>query len=364
MLTFMLATPDGVWAAEDSRCERIALADERITVLAASPEPGVVYAATAAGRIYKSKDSGTRWDLQFETDPHNRFLSLAVSPHPPHAVFAGTWPADLFRAPDGERWERLESFCKTEGSKYWMFPPPPHEARTTSFAFDTEDSSMIYTTVEIGGVMKSRDGGESWEPITGEVNRDTHVVLIHPDDPSTLYVSTGFGSTHRPGVYRTRDGGESWEFRYRDMYPTYTWRMCIDPVRPEVLHVGAYPYPPGDWHNPTGTGGTLMRTEDGGETWTTPHAGVHLPTVNYFPMLRADPEAPGGVLLAIGPFVRPSEDPKDGPPLKYFNIDGYISPSVDPRSQEGRIVRSGPDGKTWEVLAGGLPPLLDFLPIG
>ncbi|MFQ5913780.1 MAG: hypothetical protein ACE5JS_11410 [Nitrospinota bacterium] len=364
MRTFLLATADGLWAAEDSRCERVALEEERVTVLAPSPAPGVLYAATAAGRIYKSKNGGGRWDLQFETDPRNRFLSLAVSPHPPHAAYAGAWPAGIFRAPDAERWERLETFHKTEGSRYWTFPPPPHEARTTSFAFDHTDPSTLYATVEIGGVLKSRDGGESWKPVTNETNRDAHVVLIHPKDPKTLYVTTGFGSTNRPGVYWTRDGAESWEYRYRDVYPIYTWRMCIDAALPEVLHVAAYPYAPGDWHNPPGTGGMVMRTQDGGETWTTPHARVHLPTVNFLPKLMPDPEAPGGALLAISPYVRPSLDAKDDLPLKYYNIDGFIAPSVDPPSREGRIIRSGPDGRSWEVLAAGLPPLLDFLPVG
>ncbi|MFQ5692432.1 MAG: WD40/YVTN/BNR-like repeat-containing protein [Nitrospinota bacterium] len=363
MRTFLLATADGVWKADGARCERVALAGERVTVLASSPEPGVLYASTAGGRIFKSRDGGNRWDLKFETDPRNRFLSLAVSPHPPHPVYAGTWPADVFRAPDGEGWERVESFRKTEGSRYWIFPPPPHEPRATSFAFDPADPATLYATVEIGGLMKSVDGGASWRPMTNDVNRDTHVAVVHPRDPATLYVSTGFGSTHRPGVYRTRDGGATWAYRYRDMYPIYTWRMCIDPVRPEVLHVVAYPYAPGDWHNPTGTGGMLMRTEDAGETWTPLHKGVHLPTVNYVPKVTPDPENPGGALLALSPYLRPSADPKDDLPLKYYNLDGYISPSVDPPSQEGRIVRSGPDGRTWEVLAKNLPPLLDFLPL-
>jgi hypothetical protein len=361
--TFLLATVEGIWAAEDSRCEPVALKDERITVIADSPQPDVLYAATAGGRIYKSNDRGNHWDLQFETDPRNRFLSLAVSPHPPHPVYAGTWPAYMFRAPNGEQWEKVESFNETEGSKYWTFPPPPHEARTTSFAFDHTDPSTIYAVVEIGGVLKSEDGGDSWRPLTTDANRDCHVVLLHPNDPATLYVSSGFGSTHRPGVYWSKDGGESWEYRYRDMYPIYTWRMCMDPVRPEVLHVAAYPYAHGDWHVPTGTGGMLMRTEDGGETWTKPHAGAHLPTVNFIPKVMPDPEAPGGVLLAISPYLRPSTNPKDELPLKYFNVDGYISPSVDPPSQRGRIIRSGADGTSWEVLHDNLPPILDFHPL-
>lgn len=375
MQTLLIATADGVWATEPSRCERVGLVGERITALAASPEAGVIYASTAAGRIHQSKDQGTTWTLQFQSKSRNRFTALAVSPSPPHPVYAGTWPADVFRSPVGGAWEQLESFREIEGAEGWVFPPPPHKARTTSFAFDPSDPSTIYATVELGGVMKSGNGGESWRPLTTDVNRDTHDVRLHPQDPAILYVSTGFGSTHRPGVYWSRDGGETWEFRYRDAHPVYTLRMCIDPVRPEVLHVVAYPYAPGDWHNPTGTGGTLMRTEDGGATWTAPHAGVHLPTVNYVPMIRPDPVGPGGVLFAISPFLPPTEPPKDGPSARYYNDDGYnpplpyynftgnISPSMDPPTREARIVRSGPDGDTWEVVATGLPPLQDFLPL-
>ena len=362
MRRFLLGTADGIWAADSAQREQIGLEGERVTVIAASPEPDILYAATAGSRIYKSGNQGQSWDLQFDSgDSNDRFMSLSVSPHPPHPVFAGTWPAKIFRSLNGETWSEAEHFQNTEGSKYWCFPPPPHEPRLVSILFHYGDPKIVYATVEMGGLMKSLDGGETWKPMTHEVNRDTHVVVMHPAEPDTLYLTTGFASTFRPGVYRSRDGGESWEYRYRNMHPMYTWRICIDPVRPDVLHLVAYPYAPGDWHVPTGTGGTVLRTEDGGETWTKPHDGTHLPSVNYFPKIIPDPETPGAAIFGISPYLRPSTNPKDDLPLKYFNIDGYISPSMDPSTEQGRIIRSGPDTESWEVLLDGLPPFLDFL---
>ena len=268
MRTFLLGTANGVWLADATQCDRVGLEGERVTVIASSPESNVLYAATASSRVYKSENQGQSWNLQFYSgDPHNRFMSLAVSPHFPHPVFAGTWPAKIFRALDGQTWNEAKRFLETEGSKYWCFPPPPHEPRLVSILFHHGNPNIVYATVEMGGLMKSLDGGETWKSMTHEVNRDTHVVVIHPKDPETLYLTTGFASAFRPGVYWSRDGGGSWEYRYRDMHPMYTWRICIDPVRPEVLHLVAYPYAPSDWHMPTGTGGTVLRTEDGGEPW-------------------------------------------------------------------------------------------------
>ncbi|MDP6085573.1 MAG: hypothetical protein QGF68_05910 [Nitrospinota bacterium] len=361
MKTFLLGTADGIWAAEDARCERVALEGERVTALAASPEPGALYAATAGGRVYKSRDGGNQWEKQFEARSGDRFTCIAVLPHPPYPVYAGTWPADVFRAPEGERWERVETFRKTEGSKYWCFPPPPHDPRLVSFAFHPRDPDTLYATVEMGGLMKSRDGGQTWKPMTDDVNRDTHVVIMHPEDPDTLYVSTGFASTHRPGVYWTRDGGESWEYRYRDMHPIYTWRMCIDPVRPEVLHVVAYPYVPGDWHVPMGTGGILLRTEDGGETWTLPHRGVHLPTVNYLPEDHAGPRGAG----RCDPFHQPL-------PPALGESERRVAAQIfqlrrDDLAQRGPAVSEGPDHPQrsgWEDLgsaARGPPALPGFI---
>lgn len=373
MTTFLLATADGVWLTNESRSEFVGLKGERITALAASPEPGVIFASTASGRIFRTGDNGNNWELRFTLDLPKRIQSLAISPLPPHSVYAGTWPVDLFRSHDGKVWESVESFREIEGAGSWVFPPPPHAARATSFAFDPIDSSILYVTVEVGGVMKSENGGESWRPLTTNVNRDTHEILVNPKEPEMLYVSTGFGSTHRPGVYRSPNRGETWEYSYDNMFPIYTLRMCIDPHQGGVLHAIAYPYAPGDWHNPPGTGGMLMRTEDGAKTWTKPHAGVHLPTVNYIPMLRPDPEAPGGVLFAISPYLPPTKAPINGTPKRFYNDDGYnpplpyvdlggdIHPSVDPPAQEARIIRSGPNGESWEVMASGLPPVQDFL---
>ena len=97
MRRFLLGTADGIWAADSAQREQIGLEGERVTVIAASPEPDVLYAATAGSRIYKSGNQGQSWDLQFDSgDLNDRFMSLSVSPHPPHPVFAGTWPAKIF----------------------------------------------------------------------------------------------------------------------------------------------------------------------------------------------------------------------------------------------------------------------------
>ena len=95
MTTFLLATADGVWLTNKSRSELVGLKDERITALALSPEPGVIFASTASGRIFRTEDNGNNWELRFALDLPKRIQSLAISPLPPHPVYAGTWPEDL-----------------------------------------------------------------------------------------------------------------------------------------------------------------------------------------------------------------------------------------------------------------------------
>jgi len=62
----------------------------------------------------------------------------------------------------------------------------------------------IYAGVEVGGLFKSADGGQSWNELRG-FYADVHRLVVRPSEPEWIYLCTG------DGLYHSRDGGESWE---------------------------------------------------------------------------------------------------------------------------------------------------------
>ena len=59
------------------------------------------------------------------------------------------------------------------GVEKWTFPAPPHQAHVKSIAFDPRDPSVIHVAVEVGGFLKSTDGGKSWTTYAN-INPDAH----------------------------------------------------------------------------------------------------------------------------------------------------------------------------------------------
>ena len=66
-----------------------------------------------------------------------------------------------------------------------------------------EPEDSIYAGIEVGGIVRSRDGGATWEQLGG-TDPDIHTIHISESQPETIYTATA------NGPYRSDDGGESW----------------------------------------------------------------------------------------------------------------------------------------------------------
>ena len=79
-------------------------------------------------------------------------------------LYVGTQPAHLFKSDDlGETWHELESLRSVPSVPKWSFPGPPHIAHVKNITFDPRDPRTIYTSIEQGGLLRSRDEGLTWE---------------------------------------------------------------------------------------------------------------------------------------------------------------------------------------------------------
>jgi photosystem II stability/assembly factor-like uncharacterized protein len=121
----------------------------------------------------------------------------------------------------------------------------------SAIVVDPRNSDIVYAGTAEAGVLRSLDGGKSWEALnTGLRNKDVRALAIDPADPFTLYAGMWNG-----GIYKSTDAGGRWQQLAAGIEPNAAiMSVAIDPGRPQVLYAG-------DYHS------GVYRSEDGGKTW-------------------------------------------------------------------------------------------------
>ena len=154
-----------------------------------------------------------------------------------------------------------------EGMQYRQVGPL-QGGRVTTVTGVPSQPQTFYMGVASGGLWRTTDGGENWEPITdGQVPvGSSGAIAVADSDPDIIYFGTGSDglrsnvSTGR-GVYKTTDGGETWSFA--GLYGVgQIGALKIHPTDPNTVWVAAN----GDAFKPSSERG-IYKTTDGGETW-------------------------------------------------------------------------------------------------
>jgi hypothetical protein len=152
------------------------------------------------------------------------------------------------------------------------------------------------------GLQRTTDGGDTWERVgAAAIGPDAVLsVTVSPHDADEVWAGT-----EPSGVYRSTDGGETWAERpgLTDLPSADEWYFPprpdthhvrwieVDPTDPERLYVGI-------------EAGALVRSTDGGETWTERPPGSRRDNHS----LATHPDAPGRVYAAAGDGYAESDD--------------------------------------------------------
>ena len=197
----------------------------RITAIdAVDDNPSIIYAGSASGGLWKSTSGGITWKPIFDEQKVHSIGSISIYQKNPNIIWVGTG----------------------EGN--------PRNSLNLGY-----------------GVYRSLDAGETWELMGLEKTRAIHRIIVHPDDPNTVYVGaigSPWGEQEDRGLYRTTDGGKTWEkILYIDT-KTGVGEMIMDPNNPNKIFVNMwqhrrYPY----FFESGGPSSGLYVTYDGGDTW-------------------------------------------------------------------------------------------------
>jgi BNR/Asp-box repeat len=244
---------NGAWKS------KVTLPQSGAECLVVSPlDPETIFVGCRGNGVQRSTDGGETFEkLDF---PAPDVFSVAVSPAD-GAVYAGCEPSQLFRSRDnGETWEELESLRKIPSASTWSFPPRPWTHHVRWIAPSPQDSSLLLVGIELGGIMRSTDDGETWADHRAPAVKDCHSLAWHPTAPGRAYESGGGGSAW------TFDGGETWQ-RVDDgrdgTYRHYLTGLAVDPKDPDRWYVTASPSPM-QAHGPQHANAAIYRWEGEG----------------------------------------------------------------------------------------------------
>jgi photosystem II stability/assembly factor-like uncharacterized protein len=223
--------------ALDGSEPELALEGSQARCIAVDPlDPRRVYVGTMDSGLWFSADGGASWREAGPSIDEPRVLSVAVSLSHEHSgvsvVYAGTEPSNLYRSEDGGlSWQPLPALRELPSASSWSFPPRPWTHHVRTIALHPTDPESLAVGIELGGVIRSQDGGKTWIDHNPQAHSDAHQLLTHPLAPERLYEAAG------QGIARSGDRGETWERLGQGLDRHYAWAEAIDPGDPDLWYV-------------------------------------------------------------------------------------------------------------------------------
>ena len=146
----------------------------------------------------------------------------------------------------------IDSFDAVPERKLWKTPwgGPPD---TRSLAVSTDGT--LYANIHVGWIVRSRDGGTTWQNLREELEMDVHQVETHPTNPGTVFAATA------RGFHLSTDHGETFTRQSNGM-PYLYQRACACFAQRDVYLVSTSRGPRSN------SDALLYRSEDAGKNWT------------------------------------------------------------------------------------------------
>ena len=209
--------------------------------------------------VYRTVDGGRSWQQVLFVDERTGASDVAFDPSNAHILYAGMWQSQrlpwtltsggpgsgLYRSADGgESWQRLKGKGLPDGD--WG---------KVGVRVAPSNSKIVYTLIEAkdGGLFRSADGGEKWERVSS-----AHVLAqrawyytcltIDPTNANIVWVP-------QVELLRTIDGGKSWQSVKGPAHGDHH-DIWIDPLDPRRIL--------------DGNDGGISLSVDRGASWASP----------------------------------------------------------------------------------------------
>jgi photosystem II stability/assembly factor-like uncharacterized protein len=289
-MALLVTTRSGLFRLNGA--ERAAFGEGQEFLALARVSSGICYAAQEGGQVYRSDDGGRSWKETGRIEGFEELSSLAVDPRDPDRLIAGMEPSALFRSADGgQTWDEDPAIHRMARENDWSVPWSDARGHVRTISIDPNAPERIYLAIEVGGVVRTDDGGRHWENVHGGIHDDVHSVAVNPKHGDVIYAAT------RHGFGRSEDYGRSWRGVGEFEGQGYSRPLAVDPERPERLYTAASTVGPGGFRRPVGSECGVFRSDDGGLTWTRLTNGIPAHFKPYVDAIAVNPSDPDQVAL-------------------------------------------------------------------
>ena len=221
---------------------------EAFTVFVHPRDPDLVFAGTTDG-VYRSTDRGQNFCRADFPDRGVQVWSFLQDDADPNWMLAGGSPISIYRSEDGgASWKRMPD------PQLPIHAKMPFSCRVMRFAPHPRRRGEIFAVLEVSGVMRSTDGGESWSDCSVDLLRlaeaeprlrsklvsdteaegmlDGHAVCTSSADPDSILIAV------RMGLFRSKDQGKTWQDMRVDRFSPFTYGrdIKVSPQDPNTLY--------------------------------------------------------------------------------------------------------------------------------
>jgi photosystem II stability/assembly factor-like uncharacterized protein len=209
-----------------------------VRALIADPnDPDTLYLGTSGGEVYVSRDGAKTWSMPRNGIPFPGYVVDNLVVDRENRLWAASWGlwgggVIAVSSDAGKTWTRRDTGLQ--------------EFSVRAIAIDPNDANFVLVG-GLSGVYRSRNGGESWDKISDQINVES--LAIDPRTRDRIYVGTW-----RQGM-RTDDGGKTWALINNGMVlDTDMFSITIDEKNPDNIWVS--------------TCGWVYNTANRGDKWT------------------------------------------------------------------------------------------------
>jgi photosystem II stability/assembly factor-like uncharacterized protein len=240
-------------------------------VLQRSNDGGKTWEAGGNKFAYDGVPGTHQW---YDGTPHpwefKRVWHLEPSLSDPDTVYAGAEDAALFQTTDGaQTWNELPGLRNHGSGPAWA--PGAGGLCLHTILIDPGNPQRMFIAISAAGAFRTDDGGKTWLPINrglksegipdpnAEVGHCVHRIAMHGSRPNVLFMQKHWD------VMRSNDGGDSWQEVSGDLPTDFGFVIDVHAHEPETIYV--VPIKSDSEHYPPDGKLRVFRSRTGGGEW-------------------------------------------------------------------------------------------------
>ncbi len=187
-------------------------------------------------------------------------------------VNGGVWKTDDF----GQTWNPIFDAQPTQSIGAIAVAPS-----NPNILYVASGEGLRRPDLSVGdGIYRSADAGATWTHLGLRDGQQIPTLAIDPRNPDRLFAAVlghPYGANAERGIFRSTDGGATWEKSLYVDADTGGWDVCFDPANPDVMYATLWESRLGPWdggNSYKGVKGGIFKSTDGGQSWRKLTAGL------------------------------------------------------------------------------------------